>query len=77
MSLAGCAREPVSAPPEVIKLTPPLSLLSETPHPDFSGSSNGDLINYLDEVGNALDVCNADKASVRNWVEKQLSAPPE
>jgi hypothetical protein len=68
MWLPGCAHEPVSAPPQVIKVTPPSALLLETPHPDFTGSSNGDLVNFIDEVGNALDMCNADKAALRNWV---------
>lgn len=58
-------------------MLPPSGLLVETPHPDFTGSSNGDLVNYIDELGNALDVCNADKASLRTWAAEPLTTSDE
>jgi hypothetical protein len=67
-SLIGCAHEVVSAPPQVIKVTPPAALLLATPSPDFAGSTNGDLVLFIDELQAALDVCNADKAAVRGFI---------
>jgi len=50
--------------------------LLETPSPDFAGSSNGDLVLFIDELQAAIDVCNADKAQVRGYVAKQMTSSP-
>jgi hypothetical protein len=49
-------------------VTPPAALLLATPSPDFAGSTNGDLVLFIDELQAALDVCNADKAAVRGFI---------
>ena len=59
----------------MLKVLPPSALLLETPRPDFTGSSNGDLVDYIDELEHALGVCNADKAALRDWAEQVLMAP--
>lgn len=55
--------------PEVIQVTPPAALLTETPVPPFVGATNADLAGYVDELLGAVAQCNADKAAVRSWAD--------
>lgn len=66
---AGCARQPQLCSPKVIALTPDRSKLQPTPHPEWNAVINDDMNNYVDRADNALDQCNADKASVLKWAD--------
>ncbi|WP_012612786.1 Rz1-like lysis system protein LysC [Nitratidesulfovibrio vulgaris] len=63
-------RREVVAVPETVRLTPPATLMQETPTPDppvWDGATNGDLLDYAQDSRAALGRCNADKAGMRKW----------
>jgi hypothetical protein len=55
--------------PEIHRVTPPASLMRETPLPASSHETNGDLLEERDDLKATLARCNADKANMRAWVE--------
>lgn len=61
--LAGCA----TRAPEVVKLTPPASLLADCEHPVINVTKNKGLAEGIVAYREALDKCNNDKAALREW----------
>lgn len=61
--------------PEVI--TPPSNLLLKTPVPEYNVETYGDTFLYIEQAWSAIDSCNADKDSVRLFIEeaKKEKAP--
>lgn len=66
---AGCASDPtVLTVTRVDQAFPPASLLIDTPAPRPQGVTGYALIQYSQALEAALGACNADKASLREWV---------
>lgn len=63
--LSGCAGNPVLTP-----VQPPDGLLQSTPAPTPTGEKNADLARFTQALRYALESCNADKASLREWVQR-------
>lgn len=64
LSLSACAALPgVKAP----TAKPPPNLLVETPTPEFVGETNGDLLEYVEELKDALGQCNANVKAIEEW----------
>ena len=61
--------------PQVVRSTPPAALLEPTPIPEFAGSTNGDLVDYIETLRGAIAECNADKVGVAQWGAKQAEEP--
>ncbi len=54
---------------QLIKLNPPTELLLFTEKPDWLGTDNGDLIDYVLELQEAINSCNQDKQKLITWFE--------
>jgi len=65
--LHGCASAPVPEAPQLIRQKPPAQYLNRTLVPAFSGRTNADLLNYVDDLRASLGQCNADKDSILEW----------
>ncbi len=50
---------------------PPWSLLEDCTAPVWAGTTNGDLVRHNRALRSALGACNDDKASLREWANKQ------
>lgn len=64
LALTGCATAP-----QVMKMTPPVDLLQDCPHPAVLTGTNGDLARGILAYREALSLCNNDKAALRAWSE--------
>lgn len=77
VSLTGCVRSPevIKIPVDRIvieKVRVPVDLLAECRRPDMDSLvSTGDLERVAAEAIVSLDKCNADKASIRDWQERE------
>ena len=60
--LAGCSE------PEAEILIPP-QLLQMCSEPQWQGETNGDLVEYIGELKEALGKCNADKAAISAFLQ--------
>ena len=71
--LAGCA---TPSPPQVLylKTYPPAQLLLACPKPIVDVRTNEDLVTLSVELGRALDACDDDKTSLREWASED---PPK
>ena len=63
--LTACSTPPTRT--EFIHLTPPFALMLSDDMPEFKGKTNGDLIEYVEELRVWGLECNADKASLQEW----------
>lgn len=62
--------------PQFVPVTPPVALLAPTAIPDFTGMTNGDLVEYIDTLRAAVAECNADKAATAHWADETSKEPP-
>lgn len=67
MVLAGCTTMKV---PETIVLTPPASLLKDCQYVQGALKTNRDLLMAYKGAMEALELCNNDKAALREWVRE-------
>lgn len=63
--LTGCAQSPAQ-PVTVIQHPVPAPLTEPTPVPPFTGRTFGDAVEYIPACVAAVQLCNADKASIRS-----------
>lgn len=73
LTLFGTACSHVSQVQTVVqKAVPPDSLIADTPHaPEPTDRTNASLAAYAHGERTALDLCNADKAALREWKAKE------
>lgn len=64
LMLTGCGS---IRPPEVRVLTPPGALLEDCKYTETPLNTNADLARAYLGLRNALDLCNDDKAALREW----------
>ena len=65
---AGCAGGPqVLTVTRSVPAIPPAPLLVWTPAPEPQGTTGSALITYSQNLEAALEACNADKATLREW----------
>jgi len=62
-----CASEPPVIKTEVIKLTPPATLLAPCAAPTLQGDTYRAIIGHALDLKRALKHCDADKAALRQW----------
>lgn len=68
---SGCADTPAPATlTKVEREYPASSLVLQTPAPLFRGRLNSDLLEYSEQLEDALKSCNADKASIERWTRE-------
>jgi hypothetical protein len=56
---------------EVIRLKPPDVLLQPCQASGFTGQTYGDLVHYSIGLRETLELCNQDKAAIRQWANEQ------
>lgn len=56
---------------EIIRVKPPEVFLQHTPDPIPEGKTYGDMISHCLKLREAMELCNADKASLREWVNDE------
>ena len=66
--LSGCLGRTVQET-QIEKQYPPQNLLRDCPKPDFTGRTWADLLEHTEELKTALDKCNEDKRSLREWAD--------
>lgn len=72
MILSGCSNHS----PKIItktkhhKIYPPSVYLKECQKPSYEGSLNNDIVTYIAELMAAINKCNQDKESLRDWANK-------
>ena len=71
LSISGCGITPGRDP---IVISPPENLLNNTSQPEYSGVVYGDLIDYIETQRAALNQCNADKESIKKYIEENKKA---
>ncbi len=65
LQLTGCASKKEIVPiTKLIELRTPKHLQMPTPVPEWNGTTNQDLIEYVLELKEALNMCNADKVGI-------------
>lgn len=77
--LTACASAPGPVRTETVQSYPPETLLRDCERPAYpatGSNTNGALARFSLAVLDAIDVCNADKAGLREWVAKNLGVPP-
>ncbi|WP_371824089.1 Rz1-like lysis system protein LysC [Hahella sp. HN01] len=65
----GCARTRLITQTQTIKQFPPEVLMQPCDIPAFSGSTNADLVVYIERLIASLRMCNADKSALREWAQ--------
>lgn len=68
--LSACAKSYPVYETEVIRITPPLSLLEPLPVPSFAGITNEDLLLYTLALEQNLHLCNARLEAIKKSLEK-------
>lgn len=66
-SVCGCSNEKLVTVPQVVYVTPPSVLLEQVTAPAFTGTTNGDLIEYILELRDALSEANAKLRAIGKW----------
>jgi len=70
---ASCSAKPeVVTVPVIERVMPPAALVQGTPRPEWSGSTNADLVEHALHLRSALGECNADKAAMRQWMDTSM-----
>ena len=59
-----------SGPVKTITLAPPQVLLQETQNPLWEGTNTLSLLEYKDDLEEALEKCNADKRALQKWAHQ-------
>lgn len=77
LSLSACVPQWGNVRPVVQTVAIPDTLLTETPVPEFKGMLNADLVLHIRELERAVQSCNDDKASAREFVEVLHAAGTE
>lgn len=71
--LSACNTTPeVLTEVRVERIYPPAVLLESHPTPVILGQTNADLLNWALELHNALERCEIDKSSLRQWRAREL-----
>jgi hypothetical protein len=68
--MAGC-QTTGSVQQAEVGIKPPVDLMADCPHPAVSYMTNADLAKAILSYQGALELCNIDKRSLREWAEKQ------
>lgn len=68
--LSACAKSYPVYETEVIRITPPMSLLEPLPVPFFAGSTNEDLLLYTLTLEQNIQLCNNRLESIKKSIEK-------
>ena len=66
--MSGCVDSRVKS--EVVYIRPPENLLVPTPRPMYEGETFQDALEYIEIVWSAQDKCNADKKSIKKFIEE-------
>ena len=70
--LTSCASRIETVPvPVPVKITPPEILMSEIPVPVFSGTTNGDLLDYILELRRLLGCANEQLKAIKEFCGKE------
>ncbi|WP_455429681.1 Rz1-like lysis system protein LysC [Marinobacter aromaticivorans] len=82
--LTACAASPPVVRTKTEYVYPPAALIQPTPAPYYTGKTWGDVAEHCVRVESALDQCNADKKTLREWKssgktlrEKKSKGTPE
>ena len=65
--LLGCSKKIIKVP-ELIE--PPAVLLKDCIKPVFTGTTNGDLAEFIFLQSGSIEKCNEDKKALREWLSK-------
>ncbi len=57
-----------------MKLLPPAVLLEPVQIPAWSGKTNGDLLEYAQDLEIAVEKSNSDKAAIRVWAQEAMES---
>lgn len=69
LALSACGKKieiPVKQSNEI-----PIILVTETPQPQFNGTVNEDLIDFIINLQYSLQRCNADKKAIHDIIKKE------
>jgi hypothetical protein len=68
--VTGCARTQTVYKTNTAYRNPPAFLLADCPVPEYTGTDWQDVAEYAKAVQVMLDLCNGDKAMLREWVSQ-------
>ena len=69
LSLTACSTVKEVQVPYPVREKPPTDLLATCPVPEVIAKKNGDLVNAIVALRDALAKCNIDKESLREWAK--------
>lgn len=68
--LVGCSTKTIKET-QYVKIQPPTALIEPTSIPRFSGSTYGDLVEFVPELEAAVGQCNIDKESIKEYYKEE------
>lgn len=66
--VTGCASTQTVYKTNTIYRNPPAFLLADCPAPAYNGTTWADVADHASQLQSILDLCNSDKAMLREWV---------
>lgn len=68
--VTGCVKTQTVYKTSTVYRNPPAFLLAACPVPEYTGTEWADVAEYAKQVQVMLDLCNGDKAMLREWVSE-------